>query len=100
MQNQKITQIHNTLSPAALYGQLAEECAELAQVALKLQRLCMKENPPRKAEEELMRSLQEEISDVELCIECIGFSPDETYFDNTSHKIDRWLSIIEKDMEG
>lgn len=53
--------------PAAL-EQLAEECAELGQAALKLARAMRQENPTPVAAEELLKMLIEEVGDVQLCI--------------------------------
>lgn len=57
-------------TPAAL-EQLAEECAELGQAALKLARFLRGQNPTRKTKREIQESLQEEVADVLLCIELI-----------------------------
>ncbi len=52
----------------ALLEQTAEECAELAQAALKLARCLRGENPTPRAEAELLEGLHEEIADVETCL--------------------------------
>jgi len=49
----------------ALLEQLAEECAELAQAALKLARYLRGENVPVKSRTQLISDLLEEIADVD-----------------------------------
>lgn len=60
--------IYNKIGEPALLEQTAEECAELAQAALKLARCLRGENPTPRAEEELLEGLHEEIADVETCL--------------------------------
>lgn len=60
-----------SIGEPALLEQLAEECSELAQAALKLARLERGENPTPKKQKECVKSLTEELADVELCIEVI-----------------------------
>lgn len=55
----------------ALLEQLAEECSELAQAALKLARLERGENPTPKTEEECVENLLEELGDVNLCMSVV-----------------------------
>lgn len=55
----------------ALLEQLAEECSELAQAALKLARLERGENPTPKTEEECVKDLIEELGDVNLCMSVV-----------------------------
>lgn len=54
--------------PATL-EQLAEECCELGQAALKYARALRKENPTPKSERECREALTEETADVLLCID-------------------------------
>ena len=61
-------EVIRTLGEPALLEQLAEECSELAQAALKLARLERGENPTPKTEEECVQALLEELADVDLCI--------------------------------
>ena len=53
----------------AFLEQLAEECSELAQAALKTARKYRGENPTPKTIDECYDSLQEEIADVMLCVD-------------------------------
>lgn len=55
----------------AMLEQLAEECAELGQAALKMARIDRGENPTRKRTVEAVNDLHSEIADVMLCIELI-----------------------------
>lgn len=64
-------EILNKIGEAAVLEQLAEECTELAQSALKLARKIRGENPTPKSLEECKASLQEEAADVELCIDIL-----------------------------
>ena len=57
-------EILNKIGEAAVLEQLAEECTELAQSALKLARKIRGENPTPKSLEECKASLQEEAADV------------------------------------
>lgn len=55
----------------ALLEQLAEECSELAQAALKLARKERGENPTPKTEAECMKDFLEELGDVNLCMSVV-----------------------------
>jgi NTP pyrophosphatase (non-canonical NTP hydrolase) len=57
--------------PATL-EQLAEECTELAQAALKMARLHRGENPTPVTEQEALDHLLEEAGDVHLCLSVLG----------------------------
>jgi len=63
-----MTEILDYIGLPALLEQLAEECGELTQAALKLARLRHGENPTPKTEMQCIAGLTEEIADVELCI--------------------------------
>lgn len=64
-------EVIRTLGEPALLEQLAEECSELAQAALKLARKERGENPTPKTEEECVKDLLEELGDVNLCMSVI-----------------------------
>lgn len=64
-------EVIRTLGEPALLEQLAEECAELAQAALKLARLERGENPTPKTEKECVKDLIEELGDVNLCMSVV-----------------------------
>ena len=81
--------------PAAL-GQLAEEAAELAQAALKLQRILMGTNPTPVTIEQAKANLREEAVDVDLCLRVIGEADEEICFDTqlSLEKERRWAQRI------
>lgn len=64
-------EVIRTLGEPALLEQLAEECSELAQAALKMARLERGENPTPKTEEECVKNLLEELGDVNLCMSVV-----------------------------
>lgn len=64
-------EVIRTLGEPAMLEQLAEECSELAQAALKLARLERGENPTPKTEEECVENLLEELGDVNLCMSVV-----------------------------
>ena len=64
-------EVIRTIGEPALLEQLAEECSELAQAALKLARVEREENPTPKTEEECFKDLLEELGDVNLCMSVI-----------------------------
>lgn len=55
-------------------GQLAEEASELSQAALKMQRLFMPMNKPRKTYAECVDNVYEEIADILVCLDVLGIS--------------------------
>lgn len=60
--------IMEEIGEAAVLEQLAEECTELAQAALKLARILREENPTPVTREEARAALQEEKGDVMVCL--------------------------------
>lgn len=85
-------EILNKIGEAAVLEQLAEECTELAQSALKLARKIRGENPTPKSLEECKASLQEEAADVELCIDILpdGYIDWTEYSRTIARKRMRW----------
>lgn len=78
--------------PAAL-EQLAEECAELGQAALKLARKMRGENPTPKTHDECMRAFNEETADVMVCLDVLvnsGFISNEAIESEMISKKSRW----------
>lgn len=63
--------IIETIGEPALLEQLAEECSELAQAALKLARKMRDENPTPKTKEECIADLEEELADVMVVVKCM-----------------------------
>ena len=65
--NENFEKIEGRLGEAEVLAQLAEECTELAQAALKLRRALDGKNPTQNTEEERRRALLEEYTDVIHC---------------------------------
>lgn len=63
-----IDDIRCSLTEASLYEQLAEECSELSQAALKKARKLRGENPTPKTTFEIDCNIIEEITDIRLCL--------------------------------
>ena len=80
------------IGEAAVYEQLAEEAAELAQAALKVSRILRGENPTPVTLEEAKDHLIEELTDVYVCCAELRIDYDHDIFDS---KVRRWMSRIE-----
>ena len=74
--NESFEKIRGRLGEAEVLAQLAEECAELAQAALKLRRALDGRNPTPKSIEDCRNGLVEEYSDVVHCAIALGILPD------------------------
>lgn len=83
--------------PATL-EQLAEECCELGQAALKMARKLREENPTPKTLMECQEALQEELGDVLLCMKLIRIpdilGSDDCIDEGTKLKLERWLGRL------
>ena len=64
--------MRDRIGDAAMLEQLAEECAELGQAALKLARVLRKENPTPVTATEAQDAIIEEAADVLICIDEVG----------------------------
>lgn len=64
--------IRSILPRSEILCQLAEECAELSQAALKLRRAITGDNPTPVCVEDAEDAMREEIADVLLCVELAG----------------------------
>lgn len=64
--------MRDRIGDAAMYEQLAEECAELGQAALKMARVLRRENPTPMTETEASDMIIEEAADVLICIDEVG----------------------------
>ena len=89
--------IKEILDKTELLAQLAEESAELSQAALKLRRAIMGINPTPKSVAQCEGALDEEIADVQLCLEelglCAGFHLElQNAF--MAEKRKRWLTRL------
>lgn len=91
--------ISEIIGQPALLEQLAEECNELAQCALKLARKMRGDNPTPKTEAEIKENLQEEIADVQLCISMImsdGLFDSNEMISVAQWKLARWYVRLEE----
>ena len=82
---------------ATLEG-LAEECAELAQGALKLARIIRGENPTTVTVQTAMQWVAEEMTDVRLYCDVLGemgIAPEDSY----TAKVQRWMERLNGRME-
>lgn len=80
----------------AILEQLAEECAELTQAALKLTRLYRGENPTRKTEAECVKALNEEAADVLMCLNALqDVICEEKIREITEWKMERWAAALD-----
>jgi NTP pyrophosphatase (non-canonical NTP hydrolase) len=99
----EIGYILRNISKAALLEQLAEECTELAQAALKLARIERDENPTPVTRDEAIEALWEEIADVNTCItfqlvDC-DFKTEYVHKIVDTKKIHRWAERIREKKE-
>lgn len=82
---------------AAAYEQLAEECAELSKAALKVSRILRDENPTPVTMQEAMQNLNEEVTDIQNCIQilvendCITIDVMQAF-----KKLERWEQRIKE----
>lgn len=97
--DQAMGYIQNNLSQAALYGQLAEECTELAKAALKMQRFINGDNPPRMTEKEITDNINEEMADVLVSLAALGFITNDAFDEALLEKPVRWAEHIKKEAE-
>lgn len=70
--------MRDRIGDAAMYEQLAEECAELGQAALKMARVLRKENPTPVTAAEANNAIIEEFNDVVLCAIELGYHSSPT----------------------
>lgn len=83
--------IKELISEAAVYEQLAEEAAELAQAASKCARILRGENPTPVSWEEAYKNLIEEFTDVKVCGNELNLIVDMEIY---SAKMRRWQHRI------
>lgn len=86
-----INDIRRGLSPAAIFEQLAEECVELAQCALKQARIIRGENPTPADIVDVVKATDEEVADVLNCFTVLGLQPNNSLM---TAKLMRWGSRI------
>lgn len=95
-----IYNIRNQLPDDELLAQLAEECGELAQAALKLRRVIDGRNPTPVSYEEARDALHEEASDVLLCMLVLEIDLNDPEFaKRAAAKLLRWIERL-REKEG
>lgn len=82
----------NRLSTECLLEQLAEECCELAQAALKKARIIRAENPTPKTMIEVEAAIKEELTDVALVCDILDIKPDNYMY---NYKSRRWKGRLD-----
>lgn len=82
------------LTQDELLAQLAEETAELSQAALKMRRVLDGRNPTPVGYQQALKDLNEEVADVQLCLDMIGFLDADTIKQMRKEKLARWLSRL------
>ena len=90
----QMEELRGMLTPADLWGQLAEEASELAQAALKMQRLELGNNPPRKTPQECINNVIEEHSDVDFCFKLLRWDDKKEMGVVQKAKAGRWMSTL------
>lgn len=80
--------IKDKIGEAAMLEQLAEECCELGQAALKMARIIRKENPTPVPLDEAKENILEEFNDVLMCSAELGL---ETDVKQMTYKLERFL---------
>lgn len=91
--------INDYLTTPDLLCQLAEEASELAQAALKLKRAMEGTNPTPMSVEECVENMDEEIADVSLLVDILGYNTKEHMLAQgrvAQRKAERWLKRLEE----
>jgi len=92
--------IMENVPTSAILCQLAEECSELSQAALKLVRVIDGVNPTTITKQTAIENLWEEIADVNVCLFCLReFINDKTFLNVEiwkREKIERWAKRLAK----
>ena len=83
--------VKDSLSQAALYEQMAEECSELSHALLKAARIIRNENPTPVSIKEAMYDVEEEYNDVELVANILSIRPN---YSIQAFKLRRWINRI------
>ena len=91
-----IEYVREQLPDTELLAQLAEEAAELGQAALKLRRVIDGRNPTPVSLSVAHANFEEEIADVLLCLETLGFYLDvlAKYKAMMDGKLTRWAKRL------
>lgn len=92
--------IAESIGKSEFLCQLAEECAELAQAALKLRRVITGVNPTPVTHEEAVAALIEEFADVTLCAKLVGCNANDIEVRKIQDKkLTRWIKRLKRKEE-
>ena len=75
------------MSCESRFQQLAEECAEACQAALKVVRTLNEDNPTTISTNEAVEHLVEEISDIKVCLDLIGLGPSKEIMEQKAERL-------------
>lgn len=92
-QDEKIKFICENVSELSRLLQVGEECAELAADIFKYLRKFTDDNPTPKSEQEILDNIKEEITDVMLCVDTVGYLYDPEIY---RQKLDRWYNRLKE----
>lgn len=93
---EKVSFVRATQSNESLLCQLAEECCELAQAALKLRRVLVGDSPTPVTQQESSAAVIEEIADVKLLMTILGDAECEGQISDRQRKrLGRWVQRLE-----
>lgn len=97
-----IEYIREQLPAGELFAQLAEEAGELAHAALKLRRIFDGKNPTPVKLDDAYKNLEEEITDVLVSLEVLGYAVEEfpLYRAMMDSKLERWAKRLKEDSHG
>lgn len=95
--SREVYYIREKLDMPELLAQLAEECAELSQAALKYRRALTGENPTPMGRKETAANLVEEMADVDLCMSLLKTQEDEQHVHMIARsKLLRWFGRLKE----
>ncbi len=83
--------VRKAVPAPALYEALAEEATEVAQAALKMARIQRQENPTPVDLVDATKSLNEELTDLLLCMDVVNMHADQNL---AMAKLNRWISRL------
>lgn len=95
-----MTDYEKTIGKPAMLEQLAEECAELAQAALKFSRVLRGENPTPVSKEEAEKNLIEEYTDVYQVAKWIDLRVDPRQMAAKKVRFEKRVSSRDKELGG
>ena len=88
------------LTQDELLAGLAEEASELAQAALKLRRVLNRKNPTPVRIQDALLAFDEEVADVELCLEQVALKDRERIREIRNRKLARWIERLKNRESG